>query len=344
MRAALIRTQGGPEVLELAEIEAPRPGPAEALVRVRACALNHLDIWTRSGRAGYTPPFPHVLGNDIAGEVESLPAGLDATGLAVGQRVMLQPGTSCGRCLVCVSGDDFACRRYQILGHGRGGGYAEFVAVPLANLIPVPDSISFENAAAFPLVFLTAWHMLVGRAQLKSGEDVLVWAAGSGVGMAAIQIAKLLGARVLATAGGKVKLELARSLGADAVVDHYQQDVVAEVKRFTSKKGAEVVIEHTGEKTWERSIQSLAHRGRLVTCGATSGPTGATDLRFVFSKHLTLMGSYMGSRADLLAVAPHFFSGRLKTHVHTTLPLERAADAHRMMEASEHFGKIVLTV
>ena len=344
MRAALIRTQGGPEVLELAEIEAPKPGPAEALVRVRACALNHLDIWTRSGRAGYTPPFPHVLGNDIAGEVESLPAGLDATGLAVGQRVMLQPGTSCGRCLVCVSGDDFACRRYQILGHGRGGGYAEFVAVPLANLIPVPDSISFENAAAFPLVFLTAWHMLVGRAQLKSGEDVLVWAAGSGVGMAAIQIAKLLGARVIATAGGEKKLELARSLGADAVVDHYQQDVVAEVKRFTSKKGAEVVIEHTGEKTWERSIQSLAHRGRLVTCGATSGPTGATDLRFVFSKHLTLMGSYMGSRADLLAAAPHFFSGRLKTHVHTTLPLERAADAHRMMEASEHFGKIVLTV
>ena len=344
MRAALIRTQGGPEVLELAEIEAPKPGPAEALVRVRACALNHLDIWTRSGRAGYTPPFPHVLGNDIAGEVESLPAGLDATGLAVGQRVMLQPGTSCGRCLVCVSGDDFACRRYQILGHGRGGGYAEFVAVPLANLIPVPDSISFENAAAFPLVFLTAWHMLVGRARLKSAEDVLVWAAGSGVGMAAIQIAKLLGARVIATAGGKVKLELARSLGADAVVDHYQQDVVAEVKRFTSKKGAEVVIEHTGEKTWERSIQSLAHRGRLVTCGATSGPTGATDLRFVFSKHLTLMGSYMGSRADLLAAAPHFFSGRLKTHVHTTLPLERAADAHRMMEASEHFGKIVLTV
>ena len=338
MRAALIRTQGGPEVLELAEIEAPKPGPAEALVRVRACALNHLDIWTRSGRAGFTPPFPHVLGNDIAGEVESLPAGLDATGLAVGQRVMLQPGTSCGRCLMCLSGDDFACRRYQILGHGRGGGYAEFVAVPLANLIPVPDSISFENAAAFPLVFLTAWHMLVGRAQLKSGEDVLVWAAGSGVGMAAIQIAKLLGARVIATAGGKVKLELARSLGADAVVDHYHQDVVAEVKRFTSKKGAEVVIEHTGEKTWERSIQSLAHRGRLVTCGATSGPTGATDLRFVFSKHLTLMGSYMGSRADLLAVAPHFFSGRLKTHVHTTLPLERAADAHRMMEASEHFG------
>jgi NADPH:quinone reductase-like Zn-dependent oxidoreductase len=344
MRAALIRTQGGPEVIELVEAAAPSPGPAEAVVRVRACALNHLDVWTRSGRAGYTPPLPFVLGCDIAGEIESLPAGLDTTGLAKGQRVMLQPGTSCGRCAACLSGDDFACRQYRILGHGRAGGYAELVAVPLASLIPIPDSISFENAAAFPLVFLTAWRMLVVRAQVKMGDDVLVWAAGSGVGMAAIQIAKLLGARVIATAGGEKKLELARSLGADAVVDHYQSDVVAEVKRFTSKKGAEIVIEHTGEKTWERSIQSLAHRGRLVICGATSGPKGSTDLRFVFAKHLSLMGSYMGSRADLLAAAPHFFAGRLKTFVHVALPLDEAREAHRIMEASEHFGKIVLTV
>src|SRR6187549_2883955 len=307
MRAALIRSQGGPDVLELAEIEDPKPGPSEALVRVRACALNHLDLWTRSGRSGYTPPFPHILGNDIAGEIVSLPENVDLTGLAAGQRVMLQPGTSCGRCPACLSGDDFACRRYQILGHGRAGGYAGFVTVPLANLIPIPDAISFEHAAAFPLVFLTAWRMLVTRARVKVGDDVLVWAAGSGVGMAAIQIAKLLGARVIATAGGAAKLELARSLGADAVVDHYKEDVVAEVKRFTSKKGAEIVIEHTGEKTWERSIQSLAHRGTLVTCGATSGPKGSTDLRFVFSKHLSLMGSYMGSRADLLSAAPHFF-------------------------------------
>jgi len=344
MRAALIRTQGGPEVLELAEIDAPGPGPGEAVVRVRACALNHLDLWTRSGRAGYVPPLPHVLGNDIAGEIAALPRGVDTTGLAVGQRVMLQPGTSCGRCPACLSGDDFACRRYQILGHGRAGGYAEFVAVPLASLIPLPDSIAFEHAAAFPLVFLTAWRMLVIRAQVRMGDDVLVWAAGSGVGMAAIQIAKLMGARVIATAGGEKKMELARALGADAVVDHYGGDVVAEVKRFTSKKGVEIVIEHTGEKTWERSVQSLVYRGRLVTCGATSGPKGATDLRFLFAKHLSLMGSYMGSRADLLAAAPHFFAGRLKTLVHATLPLERAADAHRMMEASEHFGKIVLSV
>ncbi len=344
MRAALIRNQGGPDVLEMAEIETPTPGPDEALVRVRACALNHLDLWTRSGRAGYAPPLPHVLGNDVAGEIARLPDGVDVSGLSIGQRVMLQPGTSCGRCPMCLSGDDFACRRYRILGHGRAGGYAEFVAVPLASLIPIPDSISFEHAAAFPLVFLTAWRMLVVRAQVRSGEDVLVWAAGSGVGMAAIQIARLMGAKVIATAGGNEKLDLARSLGAEAGVDHYTGDVVAEVKRLTGRKGVEVVIEHTGEKTWERSILSLAHRGRLVTCGATSGPIGATDLRFLFAKHLSLMGSYMGSRADLLAAAPHFFEGRLKTHVHAVLPLERAADAHRMMEASEHFGKIVLRV
>ena len=343
MRAALIRTQGGPEVLELADIETPKPAPGEALIRVRACALNHLDVWTRSGRAGYRPPLPHILGNDIAGEVAALPDGVDTSGLAVGQRVMLQPGTSCGRCAMCFAGDDFACRQYRILGHGRAGGYAEFVAVPLANLIPIPDSIPFENAAAFPLVFLTAWHMLVQRAALRGGENVLVWAAGSGVGVAAIQIAKLMGARVMATAGGAKKLDLARSLGADEVVDHYAGDVVAEVKRFTAKKGVDVVVEHTGEKTWERSIQSLTYRGRLVTCGATSGPNGSTDLRFVFAKRLSLLGSFMGSRADLLAAAPHFFAGRLKTMVHAAMPLDRASEAHRMMEASEHFGKIVLT-
>lgn len=344
MRAALIRTQGDPGVFEIADLDTPSPAPGEALVRARACALNHLDVWTRSGRAGYVPPFPHILGADVAGEIASLPAGVDITGLSVGQRVMLQPGTSCGRCALCLSGEDSSCRQYRMLGHRRAGGYAEFVAVPLANLIPIPDSISFENAAAFPLVFLTAWRMLVVRAQVRLGEDVLVWAAGSGVGMAAIQIAKLMGARVIATASGATKLELAKSLGADAVIDHYASDVVVEVKRLTSKKGVEVVIEHTGEKTWERSLQSMAHRGRLVTCGDTSGRNGVTDLRLVFAKQLSLMGSFMGSRADLLAAAPHLFAGRLKTLVHTTVPLERVADAHRMMEASEHFGKIVLSV
>jgi NADPH:quinone reductase-like Zn-dependent oxidoreductase len=338
MKAIAIKEHGGPEVLKPEELPPPRPAPGEVRVRVRACALNHLDLWTRSGQAGFSPRFPHVLGCDIAGEVSD-PAGVE--GLAPGMRVMLSPGTSCGRCAQCLSGDDNACRQYRIFGHGRPGGYAEEVAAPAANLIPIPDSVTFEAAAAFPLVYLTAWHMLVRRAQVKAGEDVLVWAAGSGVGMAAVQIAKLHGARVIATAGG-AKVEKARALGADEVLDHYSADVVAEVKRLTGKKGADVVIEHVGAATWERSVLSLGFRGRLVTCGATTGAAGGTPLRHVFAKQLTLHGSYMGSKADLLAAAPAFFAGKLAPVVHEVLPLEEAARAHTMMQASEHFGKIVL--
>ena len=245
---------------------------------------------------------------------------------------------------MCLSGEDSSCRDYRILGAHVHGGYAELVRCPAANVVPIPDSIAFEDAAAFPLVFLTAWRMLVTRARLARGEDVLIWAAGSGVGMAAIQIAKVIGARVIATAGSAEKLERARALGADDTIDHHAQDVAAEVRRLTGKKGVEVVVEHTGQATWPRSILSLAHRGRLVTCGATTGPEGATDLRHLFAKQLTLMGSYMGSKADLLEAAPLFFDGRLRPVVHAVLPLAEAARAHEMMEASRHFGKIVLRV
>jgi NADPH:quinone reductase-like Zn-dependent oxidoreductase len=257
---------------------------------------------------------------------------------------MLSPGTSCGRCHACLSGEDSSCRQYRILGNLRPGGYAELVACPAANVIPLPDGFGFEEAAAFPLVFLTAWRMLVTRAQVRLGDDVLVWAAGSGVGMAAIQIAKAFGARVIATAGTEAKLERARGLGADDVINHRTGDVVAEVKRLTGKKGVDVVIEHVGEATWERSILALAHRGRLVTCGATTGPNGATELRYLFSKQLSLFGSYMGSKAELLEVAHLLFERRLRTIVHEVLPLTEARRAHEMMEASEHFGKIVLKV
>jgi NADPH:quinone reductase-like Zn-dependent oxidoreductase len=243
---------------------------------------------------------------------------------------------------MCLSGEDSSCREYRILGAQLHGGYAELVRCPVANVVPIPDGIPFEEAAAFPLVFLTAWRMLMTRARVVLGEDVLVWAAGSGVGMAAIQIAKVFGARVIATAGSAAKLEQARALGADATIDHHAQDVVAEVRRLTAKKGVEVVIEHTGEQTWERSILSLAHRGRLVTCGATTGPEGRTELRHVFAKQLTLMGSYMGSKADLLDAAALFFQGRLRPVVHEVMPLADAPRAHEMMEASRHFGKIVL--
>jgi NADPH:quinone reductase-like Zn-dependent oxidoreductase len=318
------------------------PAPGEALVRVRACALNHLDLWTRRGLPGRTIAFPHVLGNDIAGTIAGL--GSPADGLHEGQRVMLAPGVSCGRCAMCLSGEDSSCRTYRILGYQLPGGYAELVRAPLANVIPIPDHVGFVEAAAFPLVFLTAWRMLATRARVRPGEDVLVWAAGSGVGMAAVQVAKLFGARVIATAGRADKLEKARELGAEEVLDHHGQDVVAEVRRLTGKKGADVVIEHVGQATWERSILSLAHRARLVTCGATSGPNGTTELRYVFSKQLSLLGSYMGSKAELLEAASFFFSGRLRPVVHAVLPLSEAGRAHEMMERSEHFGKIVLQV
>jgi len=333
---------GGAEVLKYEEIQDPMAAPGEALVRVRACALNHLDIWTRKGEAGRHIALPHILGNDIAGEVVSLRTPVE--GIAPGERVMVSPGTSCGRCAQCLSGEDSSCRNYRILGYQIWGGYAELVRVPVPNLIPLPGHVPFEEAAAFPLVFLTAWRMLVTRARVRVGEDVLVWAAGSGVGTAAIQIAKLHGARVIATAGSPAKLEQARKLGADAVIDHHAQDVVAEVKRLTSRKGADVVVEHVGQATWERSILSLAHRGRLVTCGATTGAAGATELRYLFAKQLSLLGSYMGSKGDLLEATRYYFAHRLKPVVHTVLPLPEARRAHEMMERSEHFGKIVLQV
>lgn len=340
MKAVVIRAHGGAEVLEAADVPDPQPAPGEALVRVRACALNHLDVWTRKGQAGRSVPFPHVLGNDVAGEIEAL--GSPAPGLAPGQRVMLSPGTSCGRCAACLSGEDNGCRDYRILGFQRWGGYAETVVCPVANVIPIPDHVPFETAAAFPLVYLTAWRMLVTRARLARGEDVLVWAAGSGVGMAAVQVAKLLGARVIATVGHEGKVEQARSLGADEVLDHHRDDVVAGVRRLTGKKGVEVVFEHVGQATWERSILCLATRGRLVTCGATTGPIGATELRHLFARQLSLLGSYMGSKAELLAAAPELFAGRLRPVVHAVLPLAEARRAHAMLEASAHFGKILL--
>jgi NADPH:quinone reductase-like Zn-dependent oxidoreductase len=342
MKAVLLEAHGGPERLRTLELPEPQPRPGEALVRVRACALNHIDLWLRKGIPGQSVNFPHLLGLDIAGDIVALP--VPAEGLAEGQRVMLSPGTSCGRCRECLSGIDNACRRFRILGVHLPGGYAEFVRCPVANLVPIPERISYDEAAAFPLVFMTAWNMLVKRAGLKRGEDVLVWAAGSGVGMAAIQIAKLLGARVIATAGTEAKLARARELGADHVVSHRDGDVVEAVKRATNKRGVDVVFEHVGEASWDRSIHSLAHRGRLVTCGATTGFRATTDLRYVFAKQLSILGSYMGSKADLLEVAALFFEGRLKAIVDTALPLGEARRAHELLESSAPFGKIVLRV
>ncbi len=341
MKAVRFFQHGGPDVLRYEDAPEPALGPGEVLVRVRACALNHLDLWARRGLDRVTIPLPHISGSDVSGDI----AASMVPGFAPGRRVMLQPGMSCGRCEACLAGDDNACAQYEVLGfRHHAGGYAEFVRVPVQNLVPIPDDVDYVRAAAFPLTFLTAWHMLVTRARVEPGEDVLVLAAGSGVGQAAIQVARLRGARVFATAGSAKKLEKAKALGASAVIDHHEQDVADEVLRLTNRRGVDVVIEHVGAATWARSVRALARGGRLVTCGATTGPAGALDLGALFAKRLSILGSYMGSKGELLRVARFFFSGQIGPVIDRTFPLAEAASAQRHLEASNQFGKVVLEV
>lgn len=339
MKAVRFHTHGGPEVLVYEDAPDPEPGPGDALVRVRACALNHLDLWVRRGIDRLEFPLPHIPGSDVAGEVVSAGGVMEP-----GTRVLLQPGVSCGRCRSCLDGWDNRCAHYNPLGYMTDGGYAELVTVPIANLVEIPGHIGFTEAAAFPLTFLTAWHMLITRARLQAGEDVLVLAAGSGVGQAAIQIARLHGARVIATAGSAEKLSKAREIGAHETIDHYTDDISAAVKRWTGGRGVDVVVEHVGQATWPRSLKALARGGRVVTCGATTGFNGSLDLRFLFSRQLSVLGSYMGRKAELLQAAPLFFSGALRPVIDRIMPLAEAAEAHRLLEDSQQFGKIVLEV
>lgn len=341
MQAIRFHAHGGPEVLRLEEAPDPELVRGEVLVRVRACALNHLDLWERRGLPRVQIPLPHISGSDVAGEV----IASAAPDVAIGRRVMLQPGVSCGHCAACLSGRDYECACYEVLGYrNHPGGYAELVKVPVQNLVPIPDEIDFVHAAAFPLTFLTGWHMLMTRAKLARGEDVLVLAAGSGVGQAAIQIAFMHGARVFATAGSDAKLERARALGAFEVINHHTQDIAAEVLRLTNRRGVDVVIEHVGEATWAKSVRALARGGRLVTCGATTGGHGTLDLHALFAKQLSILGSYMGSKGELLRAARFLFTGQLKPVVDRTYPLAEAAEAQRRLEQSDQFGKIVLEV
>jgi NADPH:quinone reductase-like Zn-dependent oxidoreductase len=337
MRAARFHTHGAPDVIRYEEAPDPRPADGRAVVRVRACALNHLDLWQRRGLERVTIPLPHISGADVAGEVVDPGGG----SVPAGTRVVLQPGLSCGACDACLEGRDNQCPRYDVLGYQSDGGYAELVSVPVANLVPIPDHVGFVEAAAFPLTFLTAWHMLVTRAGVREGDCVLVLAGGSGVGQAAIQVARLHGARVLATAG-PAKTARTLELGAERVFDHYAGDFSRDVRAATDGRGADVVVEHVGEATWERSVRALARGGRLVTCGATTGPRGAIDLRHLFARQLSLLGSYMGRKSELLDAAAQFFAGTLRPVVDVTLPLSAAAEAHRRLEAGVHFGKIVL--
>ena len=341
--AVVLRTHGGPEVLARETIDLPDPGPRDVRVRVRAVALNHLDLWVRRGLPNLKLEYPHRLGSDIVGEVDALGPGA-RTSLKPGDKVVVNPGVSCGVCERCLSGQDNLCRQYAILGEHTNGGYSRHVVVPDANLLPYPGDLPFTDVAAVPLVFLTAWQMVVDKARVRPGQTVLVQAAGSGVSSAAIQIAKLHGARVIATTGTDAKADRARALGADAVVNYATQDFVAEVKKLTGKRGADVIIEHVGGEVMSKSVVAAAAGGRIVTCGATAGFTPAIDLRHVFFRQVEILGSTMGSKGSLFGILEHVAAGRLRPVVDRVLPLWDAAEAHRVLESRQAFGKVVLAV
>ncbi len=338
MKAVRIHQFGSPEVLNYEDISDPKPRKDQVLVRVRACSMNHLDIFVRKGLPGVK--LPHVPGSDIAGEIEEV--GEYVTDLKVGQRVLIAPMHFCNRCAKCVAGLQNQCRQFTVIGNAVDGGNCELFAAPAVNVIPIPDRLDFNEGASVPLVFVTAWHMLTGRAAVRPGQTVLVLGANSGVGIAAIQIAKMFHARVIATAGDERKMERARDLGADFVIDHYKQKISEEVRKITDSEGVDIVIEHVGKATWDESVKSLKAGGTLVTCGATTGPKIELDLRFLFSRQLSLLGSYMGTMSELHEVLGHVFAGRLNPVIDRVFPLSDVRHAHEYLEQSQMFGKIVL--
>lgn len=340
MKAVAIVEHGGIDGLRYMDLPDPQPGAGEVVIKVRACALNHLDIWLRLGIPAYRLQLPHVPGSDVAGEVVAVGDGV--TNVQVGDKVIVNPNLTCGECEWCRMGEDSMCQSFGIFGAKCWGGYAEYAKVPARNLIPMPSNLSFEQAAAFPLTFLTAWHMLITRAGLRAGERVLVIGAGSGVGVAAVQIAKLAGAFVIATAGTDEKCEKAKALGADAVINHSRENIAERVRDLTNGRGVDVVFEHVGPAVFELCVRSLAKGGRIVTCGATSGPTVTVDLRYFFSRQLALIGSMMGRTSELLTIVRLVSEGRLTPVVDRTFPLVDAAKAQEVLESRDFFGKLVL--
>lgn len=342
MKAVVFDRHGGPEVLEERVLPDPDFAADEVLLEVKACGVNHLDLWVRAGALGLEVEMPHVCGSDLVGVARAVGAGVRH--VKPGDSVLVLPTLSCGACRECLAGDDNLCRQYDLIGRRRNGGYAGLCAVPGANCLPYPEHLKWEEAAALPLVLLTAWHMLVGRAQLRPGEDCMVMGARSGVGSIAIQVARLLGARVIAVAGSDEKLAKARELGAAEGINHRTQDIGAEARRLTNKKGVEVVFEHVGGKVLESCIGALARNGRLVTCGATIGNQVTLDVNVLFGRHLSLLGSWMGRKSELLDALKFVRSGQIRPVVDTVLPLAEARLAHERLEAGDVFGKLVLAI
>ncbi len=343
MKAAVVPRYGGPEVLEFVEDHPdPVPGPDEVVLHVHAASINHLDLTVRQGIPTLKLTLPHILGADAAGEVAKL--GSDVTGYEPGDRVVANPGLSCGHCEFCTAGEDSLCPEYRILGEHVPGAYAEYVVVPARNLLPIPVDMDWKTAAAAPLVFMTAWRLLVTRAAIRPGEDVLILGAGSGVSTAAIQIAKLAGCTVFTTSSSDAKLKRAKELGADVVINYRDMPWSKAVWELTGKRGVDVVLDHVGEATFKDSVRSLRKGGRLVVPGATTGPLPQLDLRYLYWRQLSVLGSTMANRREFEEVMKLVFMGRLKPIVDREFPLRKARDAHEYLEKSEQFGKVVLGV
>lgn len=341
MKAVILKSWGGPENLAYTEVTNPRPGRNEVLLRVRYCALNRLDLWVRNGIPAYKIPLPHILGSDVSGEVVEV--GAETVAVKTGDRAAVAPGRSCGTCEQCLSGTDNLCRAFGVIGENGGpGGYAELLVVPEKYLLPIPNSMSFETAAAFPLTYLTAWHMLMTLGRCGPGQWVLVQGAGSGVGTAAIQIAKLAGASVLAVSRDEETLARAKSLGADAGVLAGKEDIAKAVRTRTDGKMADLAFEHVGPATFNASLKSLKPGGTLVTCGATTGPEVTLSLPHLFVKQWKIMGATMGTLAETRLVARLVAEGKLTPQIDRTFELRDARAAHDYLAAGRHFGKVLL--
>ncbi len=343
MKAITISQHGGPEVLVQTEIPHPVPKENQVLVRLEYAALNHLDIWVRAGGPAYPVPLPHVLGADGTGVVEE--AGPDVEGITVGTRVVVLPGLACGMCEFCRRGMDNQCHQFEILGAKRHGTYAEYVLVPDQNVLAIPDKLGFETAAAYPVSYLTAWHMLMGRAKLQPKEKVLIVGAGSGVSVAGAQIAKAMGAYVYAVTTKEEKVPKIKSLGVEHVfLQAEKSDFSKWVFELTKGKGVEIVFEHVGPATWEKSFRSLSKYGRLVTCGATTGPKVNLELRSMFGKDISILGARMGTQKEFMELSNLIFEDKFKPIIDKTFPLAEAAEAHKYLESGQQFGKILLKI
>ena len=344
MRALTLSSHGGLDCLEYrADLPAPKlEGPGDVRVRVVAAALNHLDLFMVSGLKHITITPPWIVGSDGAGVVEEV--GTTVTGISVGDHVIFNPGIACGTCEYCRDHDEPLCLAYGVLGEHYPGTFAEEVVLPAASVRSIPKDVPFAEAAAFPLATLTAWRMVVSRARVQSNDEVLIWGIGGGVAQQALQICKSIGARVWVTSGSKDKLERARQMGADVLIDHTQGDVGREVRRRTGKRGVDVVIDSVGQATWTQSLGSLAKRGRLVTCGATSGPMVEMDIRRLFWNQWTILGSTMGSQREFDRITSEFRAGRLRPVIDMVVPLEAGRQAYERLASGAQFGKVVVVL